>query len=335
MLSSEETALSHHQPSSLTRQVLEEAATWYANLHDAQASDQMRQQWQEWVDADETHRMAWQRVEQISQRFTHIAQTPSAKALVNVNQQKRKTIRLLSVALVGVGALGGLSQWAPAKKYIQSLSANFHTGVGEVIRLAIAGGGELLLNTNTAINVDHTDHIQHVTLLQGEVMVTMASAMQYNQPLLLTTVQGKIASTQGQFTVRQKNNATYTSVFKGDAVLYPSDTGLSSTTLKAGQQTYFTDHAYGEVTPVDLFRASWSQGLLVADNMPLSEFVEELSRYYEGHIHCDDAVANLRIVGTYSVKNIDQVLTTLQATLPIQIKHVTKWWISITPLQNT
>lgn len=323
--------MSNQTSPTVNREVLEEAAAWYACLQAQDIDEKTHQAWQQWLSKDLSHRIAWEKVEQISQRFAGISHTPAAKALGTVNSGKRKTVRVLSVALVGLGALGGISQWRPVKTYMQSLTANFHTSVGEVVKLAIAGGGEIWLNTNTAINVDDPEHIQQIHLLHGEVMVDMKQPLYGDQPLILLTAQGKVASAHGKLTVRQADNMTYASVFNGDAMLYPRASALASRRMSAGYQTYFTDSDYGEIVAADSYRESWVQGVFVADNMPLSQFISEIARYYSGYIHYEDTGANLRISGTFPVHDMDKVLDTLQATLPVQIKHVTKWWISVVP----
>lgn len=45
---------------------LEQAAEWFAVLRSGAVSDEERQQWHAWLDLREEHRLAWQRVEAIS-----------------------------------------------------------------------------------------------------------------------------------------------------------------------------------------------------------------------------------------------------------------------------
>jgi len=42
----------------LSSAVLQQAAEWYAELRDGQASEQVQSQWRQWLDADEAHRSA-------------------------------------------------------------------------------------------------------------------------------------------------------------------------------------------------------------------------------------------------------------------------------------
>jgi hypothetical protein len=61
---------------------------------------------------------------------------------------------------------------------------------------------------------------------------------------------------------------------------------------------------------------AWTDGLLVARSMPLSDLVAQLSRYRAGHLACDERVAQLRISGVFSLTDTERSLDLLQKTWP-------------------
>ena len=61
----------------------------------------------------------------------------------------------------------------------------------------------------------------------------------------------------------------------------------------------------------------------------LGDVIDELARYRPGVLQCDAASARLRVSGTFRLDSTDAVLANLQATLPIQVKYFTRYWVSV------
>lgn len=74
---------------------------------------------------------------------------------------------------------------------------------------------------------------------------------------------------------------------------------------------------------------AWSKGLLMADNMRLDAFVEQLSRYRPGLLRCSDEVAALRISGVYPLADTDAVLDALPHSLPLQVQRRSRYWVTL------
>ncbi|HCE41703.1 MAG TPA: hypothetical protein DEV80_16760, partial [Alcanivorax sp.] len=81
----------------------------------------------------------------------------------------------------------------------------------------------------------------------------------------------------------------------------------------------------------DPARQAWSQGLIVANDLPLGELVAELARYRHGHLGVDPAVAHLRALGTYPAGRPDLALTMLENALPVRARQPLPWWVTIGP----
>lgn len=318
-------------PLVLNSQVLEEAAQWYAKLQAVPVSHDIQQAWQQWYSSDVLHQLAWQRVKEISQRFTDIADTPTAKALYSVNRKKRRSLQVLSLAIIGAGTFGVMTQVRPVREYMQSMASSFHTKTNKMTQLALANGGNIWLNTRSAINVDNSQFIQQIELLYGEVYVSAdKKTVNTTMPLQLTTPQGRVEVVQSDLAVRSDSTSSQVAVFTGQAALFTENNLRKS--ILSGQQVSFSTDAIGEIEPADAYRQSWVKGLLIADDMRLSTMTDELSRYYSGYIHCDPAVANLRVVGTFSLNNIDAIFTSLENSLPVRVRYITQWWVSIVPV---
>ena len=75
----------------------------------------------------------------------------------------------------------------------------------------------------------------------------------------------------------------------------------------------------------------WTHGVLYAEKTPLSVFAAELSRYRPGIVRCDPAVAALPVSGAFQLRNTDEALMALAASLPVRILQRTSYWITIGP----
>jgi transmembrane sensor len=129
--------------------------------------------------------------------------------------------------------------------------------------------------------------------------------------------------------VRQTDRNTLLNVYEG-AVEATNHQGASQV-VQAGQQLVFSAGRLNTPTVADPSREAWRRGVLLADNLPLGELIEELSRYRPGHLHCDPTVANLPVMGSFPLKDTDQALRLLEAALPIRISKTFNWWVSVGP----
>ena len=75
---------------------------------------------------------------------------------------------------------------------------------------------------------------------------------------------------------------------------------------------------------VDDAVAAWIDGMLVAQDMPLPEFLAALNRYRPGHLRCAPSAARLAVSGTYPLADSDKVLDILQTTLPVKVDLYTE-----------
>ncbi|MEX5590785.1 iron dicitrate transport regulator FecR, partial [Pseudomonas urmiensis] len=73
----------------------------------------------------------------------------------------------------------------------------------------------------------------------------------------------------------------------------------------------------------------WTEGVLSVQQMPLSEFTAELSRYRPGLLRCAPEVADLKVSGTYQLADTEQILQLLARSLPLRIDYRTRYWVSI------
>lgn len=312
---------------------LEQAARWYVQLNDPAVSEQERQRWQAWLAQSGDHQAAWRYVERVGQRFAALQddQPEAASQVLRTTRRttlsRRQTVKSLLVLVTG-GTLGwGAWRQTSLPDAVGRWTADLATGTGETRETLLSDGSRVWLNALSALNV-RFDTTQRLLLLRGgEVLID--TAQDSRRPLLVQTAEGRMRALGTRFSVRQEDRRSVLNVYEG-AVEVHTTHGLIQV-VEAGRQLQFTQTHLPPSTAAVAGREAWRRGLLLADNLPLGELIEELSRYRPGHLACDPAVAGLPVMGSFPLTDTDQALRLLEAALPIRIERTLPWWVSVGP----
>lgn len=311
---------------------LEQAAEWFAVLRSGVVSDEERQQWHAWLDLREENRWAWQRVEAISNGLALPKAAPEAAtaALGAAVLQRRRTLKMLTLFAV-TGLTGwGVSRNSDVQMVLADLSADHRSAVGQISNLTLADGTQLWLNTNSSLDEAYDERLRSIKLHKGEVMIaTRPDDRSPARPFIVHSAEGSLQALGTRFNVRQLNGKTRLSVFEGRVEIIPVDAHATAKIINAGEEVEFTRTEIRAVVPADAAHQAWSRGVLLADNMPLDAFIEELARYRSGYLACDPAIAHLRVVGGFPLDRPDQALVMLAAALPVQIHETMSWWVTV------
>lgn len=324
-------------PGQPSHRAMEQAAEWYALLCSDEVTERIRSDWHAWLDQDPENRLAWRYVESVSNQFGPIKTTADprhvAEGLWQANNRVIQRRRVLAgiAALAGVGVLGwGTWRHTPVPAITQAWRADYHTATGESRELVLPDGSRLWLNTDTALNQLYDGQARRLQLVRGEILIDTASDP--SRPFEVDTPQGQLRALGTRFAVRLNGEQTLLAVYEG-AVRARTRQG-AQTTLQAGQEVQFDTVALGEFKRADATRVAWSQGMLVAQDIPLHEVVRELRRYRNGHLGLAPEVAQLRVFGNFPLTNTDDTLAMLEAALPVHIRQTLPWWVSIEPAND-
>lgn len=314
---------------------LESAADWFARLQESPNDAELHAQWRRWMDQGETQRLAWSYIERISQRFAGIQQQgPAAhRTLATLRTGKQTRRRLLSQfsVLAGAGLFGWLGWLGWRANPIDSLHAwraQYRTAVGERRSERLSDGTQVWLNSDSALDVRFDDAHRELLLYAGEVLIETGHGD--SRPFQVRTPAGLLQPLGTRFSVRELGPRTQLSVYQGAVRTTLQDTG-ASLILQAGQAVVFDAREAGAITRAESRREAWSRGLLLAEDMPLDEFITELGGYRRGHLGVDPAVAHLRVMGSFPLADTDQALAQLEEALPVQVQRRFDWWVTVVP----
>jgi transmembrane sensor len=309
-------------PNTEAREVARAAAQWLALLESGEASETDHVRLKAWRDSDSRHENAWQKIQLLRQRFSSL---PAELAMATLDRPDLARRAALKRAL----ALAALmpTAWLVSRQLpLDVWRADLQTGTGEHTRTRLADGSTLQLNTASAVNVDLAR--RQLTLVRGEMALNVAGGA----ALTINAAYGRIIVSRSELCVRLNERDCNVSVVSGVVQLQPLQGPALQ--LNAGQQITLQASGAGAVSAFDAKMPGWRDGVLMAQNQPLGDFLRELSRYRSGLLRWEPALESLRITGSFRLDDTDKVLALLAASLPLEVHSRTRFWVTLTPRKN-
>jgi transmembrane sensor len=305
------------------RQVFEAAASWYVQFQAEPPTLADQKAWQLWIDSDPAHLAAWNQIEQLQRHLGSLPPDLKRRAL-NTGQQRRQVLKLLLLA-AGAGFVGWNVQQHTS---LGNVWADYKTGVGQRRNITLADGSQIQLNTDTAIDVSFDPAQRLIRLRSGEILI-QTGKLGDQRPFFVESRDGRIQALGTRFSVHQLSGATRVGVLEDRVIVQPADLSTAAIVLSAGEGADFDRRHIGLIHPFKSTEVAWTNGQLIVLNARLGNVIEELGRYRRGVLHCDDRARDLRVSGTFRLDSTDAVLANLQASLPINVRYFTHYWVSI------
>lgn len=304
------------------REVVRSAAQWLALLESGGASEQDHTLLQQWRDSAVGNERAWQKAQQLRQRFSTL---PAHLAMATLDRPDPARRAALKRAL-GVIALAPAVWLLGRQLPLEVWRADLHTAIGERQRRILADGSVLQLNTDSAVNVDLG--ARQITLIRGEISLQVPGSA----PLTIDGTYGRIVVSQGEVCVRLNDTDCRVSVVNGSAQVHPLQG--PALVLRAQQQISLQPNGAGPITAFDATLPGWRDGVLTAQDQPLGNFLRELGRYRPGLLRWEPELEALRVTGSFQLDDTDRILSLLAASLPVDIHLRTRYWVTVAPRNN-
>ncbi|UVE15965.1 FecR domain-containing protein [Pseudomonas sp. LS44] len=312
----------HSVPSNEAREVARAAAQWLALLESGAANEDDHARLQNWRNSSSSHESAWQKAQLLRQRFSGL---PTALAMATLDRPDPARRAVLKRAL-GVAALVPAIWLLGRQLPLDVWRADLHTGIGEHTQIPLADGSSLQLNTSSAVNIDLG--VRQLTLVRGE----MALKVPGSAPLTIQAPYGRIIVSRSEVCVRLNERDCQVSVVSGSVQLQPLHGPIL--VLREGQQISLQASGAGSADTFDTLLPGWRDGVLMAQNQPLGDFLRELSRYRPGLLRWEPELESLRVTGSFRLDNTDRVLSLLAASLPLEVHSRTRYWVTLIPQRN-
>ncbi|SDH18079.1 FecR family protein [Pseudomonas flavescens] len=305
--------------------IVEQASHWLMLHWGGELDAEQRQRFADWQACDPEHLRAWQRLERLQGTLAGVpAHTASAVLREQPDARRRQTLKMLGLTLLA----GGSGYLAQSQLPWREAMADLRSGTGERLQRILADGSRLALNSDSAVNVRFSETERRIRLLKGELLLESGHDAA-RRPLIVETAAGEIQALGTHFSVYEIDGGSRVELYEGELELRPRSAPPSR--LLAGQQRWFSAERATAIGRADRNSIAWNEGRLIAERMPLGQFLSELARHRPGVLRCDPAVARLPLTGVFPLADTDRVLTALQQSLPVQVQRVTRYWVTVRP----
>ncbi|MBB5610730.1 MULTISPECIES: FecR domain-containing protein [unclassified Janthinobacterium] len=307
--------------------VAQRALEWLVDLQSTPRPPKALEHFQRWRTQHPDHERAWQRIEAFNGQLQDLS-SPVHSAITHATltrpatPKRRQAVKTLAV-LIFAGSAGWVAQeQTPWRRW----SADYRTAVGERRSVVLADGTQMILNTNSAVNLHFDAERRLVELIAGEILVTTAKDQQNTaRPFLVQTRHGRARALGTRFSVQQLGDASCVKVLHSAVEIAPVS-GAPTLILHAGQQASFTASSILPVLPVLEGSTAWTDGFIVALGLRLDDFLADVGRYCSYALSCDPAVAGRRVSGSYALADIDTLLDTVSVMLHLEQEIVSRFW---------
>ena len=312
-------------PRHIDKHIFVQATEWQARLWSDQASSEDLAQCQQWRQQHPHHEQAWQILISFNQRFASIPKTQ--QQLLNPSQAQTSDWIKGGSALLCILAIGYVL-W---QQQLFALWLSDHrTGRAEVKQLQLADGTQLVLAANSALNINYANGQRQIELIKGKVLVETGHKDPTLGPLQVWHQHLQVQPIGTKFTVAAQQQQVNIAVYQGKVQIQSDH--LARFALPAGWQVSFDlNQAQPHRFPSDDLQLAWIKHKLVAEQMPLCQFLKQLAEYHSSYIMCDSALEAYKISGTYSLDRNDEILQQLPQLFPIQIKSYGHYFIKASP----
>ena len=307
--------------------LVDQAIQWMIKLRFNVADDASTAAFERWLHTSAEHQQVWQRVATMNDEFSHLPAQVGRHALHGARRRisRREGLKLLGL----VAGTAGLTWFGRDYTPLPALMADYRTATGERRWVALNDGSRIQLNSASAFDAVLTQERRLVQLRQGEILVNTGAD---KRPFWVQTRDGYLRALGTRFLVREDAQGTMLAVQQGTVAVFADNHAAGARqVINPGEQVLFDRSGIRSLVANGLDPWAWSEGVISARNMRLDAFLAELGRYRNGLLRCSEAVAGLRVSGTYQLDDTDQVLGLVAQSLKLDVTYRSRYWVTVTP----
>lgn len=304
--------------------VIRQAARWVAELDSDTVTAERRDACEAWCAKHASHRLAFDRMRGFDSRFDGLDPIERT-ALTRAARQSQGSgaTRRLAGGLLGLGAIM-VAGWFGATSFAgRALFPDHQTIAGELRNVAMADGSTVMLDTDSAADIDDAAASRHVRLFRGRIMATVVANAA--RPFQVETRDGTVTALGTAFIVERVRDRTLVTVVESHVrACATSPTNVSDcVTLAPGQRATIGAERVTRLGAVDADQAAaWTRGWLEADDRPLVEVLTELNRYRGRPVRFDArALSHVRVTGSYPLADAPRALAAIAGTAGIAVSQ--------------
>lgn len=329
-------------------ELLEQAGFYLTLLDERSLSDEERATFIAWLSQSDSHRLAFEQVASvwgkmdILQGLADIFPIDTVSSLVNTSVRKQPVrpfywkgalaaFLLLAISLFTTVYYSARKPSQNETEVVeQKYAAEVHTKIGEIETVDLEDGSKVVANTNSRLSISVTKTQRQVILDQGEAFFEVEHDPSRTFDVVVDDMIVRAVGTA--FSVYRDDGEVKVVVTEGVVQIIrstPQRTGdepeAAKTLLHPGQMARYgnTIEEVANIEKEELARKlSWRQGMLVFEGEPLSQVIEEFSRYTEIQFEVSDDVRDKSVGGYFNSSDVANMLTALQSNFGIAVTYL-------------
>jgi transmembrane sensor len=294
----------------------EQAQGWFVRLNDADASEAEWLSFQDWLEADDAHRLAYDRVEQL---WIELDEIPASILPANEDFPAARPRWRMNWLYPAVGLAAAVALTIGVWPMLPDNAAVIYTTAETPRTVELADGSIIHINRHSGLSVRLKPGRREVTLMDGEAAFDVAHDAR--RPFVITADDHSVHVLGTAFNVISHHDRFSVSVERGVVAVTPAD-GQTPLRLTAGQRVDQVGRGTALLSQVDPARASaWRDGVLVYRGAALDQVGDDLSRYFGKPVNVSPSARDIRFTGVLRVGEEATMLEQLRELAPVRVSR--------------
>ncbi|VVN76667.1 FecR family protein [Pseudomonas fluorescens] len=206
--------------------------------------------------------------------------------------------------------------------------ADYRTAQGEQKQIQLADGSRIILDSDSALDVQLTPNGRQMVLRKGEALFDVAHDP--GRPFSVQAGDLRATALGTVYAVRREGAQAQVTVARGRVAV---SAAAGKVVLQAGEAVARQANGLGAKHQVDTDKAlAWQHGRLVFELTPLAQVLKEIERYRPGFILIsDDRLRDLKVSGSFRLDRLDGGLAALEQVFPLKIERYTDYLLVLKP----
>lgn len=289
----------------------DQAIAWHVRLKDPSASAEDLRQFSDWHDAAPAHAEAYARAQALWQEMESPARQLGRGGWYR--QTGRHWITWLRPAAVAatIALIASAMTWRDPGM-VQRLTADLSTPPGIMHETVLADGSTVLMDRDSAADVDVAGRIRHVKLLRGRAWFDVAAD---GKAFIVSVNDVEVQVLGTAFSVDSRNNTIRVAVERGQVAVTRLTDG-QTVILDPGQMV--SAGPSGPLPPIGPFDIgtdfAWRRNLVVFDRATIAEVAAQIEHLRSGRIIVADSDLGAKTLsGVFNADSPDAILSALQS----------------------
>jgi transmembrane sensor len=304
-------------------QIQKEAIDWFVRLRADNSTDQDQAELAAWLILNESHQAAFNKVKLRWQSMDVLKKddVPVPVTRTVSDRAQSPTLVRWGIATAAMLAVVSVAAWLTF-----DTNQTYTTAMGEQQRVLLADGSSVHLNTNTVIKVVMSPDQRKIILKKGEVLCDVAENP--DRPFTVVAGETVVVALGTRFSVYRAPVNTLITVVEGRVSVTPNSSRINDGSsrqmvVSTGEQVIVPRDPSIAQSPTPVARPiiflGWDKGLLVFDQTPLDEVVNEIARYFPGKLQLGSDVPDQPVTGTFKLRDRNVLLETLSKAYSLKV----------------